>query len=173
MNWGRDEEKGKWLERWARHFAAKSHGRFQWEDLAQTGWLEMRKRGEIDVRYLSRVAKCVIVDVMREEQGRMGSYKGEGRYGEMVMPSDCLLMRLRAYKGVSPTREPEMRDFFEWVTRGLPREDKLIILLRFVAGLKQGEIGRVVGMTGSAISLRMENILGRLRSRLVDGSRNF
>jgi RNA polymerase sigma factor (sigma-70 family) len=51
---------------------------------------------------------------------------------------------------------------------GLDPKDRALIGLRYVSGLDSAEIGRAVGMSASAVRVRLHRLLGRLRLELGD-----
>jgi len=60
-----------------------------------------------------------------------------------------------------------MIDLAAAVGRLDPR-DRAIVGLRFIGGFDSGEIGRAVGMTSSAVRVRLHRLLDRLRKDLAD-----
>jgi RNA polymerase sigma factor (sigma-70 family) len=51
---------------------------------------------------------------------------------------------------------------------GLDADDRILIALRYAAGLTSDEIGRVIGMTGGGVRARLKRLLNRLREELHD-----
>jgi RNA polymerase sigma factor (sigma-70 family) len=51
---------------------------------------------------------------------------------------------------------------------GLDPNDRILIALRYAAGLTSDEIGRVIGMTGGGVRARLARLLNRLREELLD-----
>lgn len=51
---------------------------------------------------------------------------------------------------------------------GLDPDDRILIALRYAAGLTSDEIGRVIGMTGGGVRARLARLLNRLREELHD-----
>jgi len=47
-------------------------------------------------------------------------------------------------------------------------DDRILIALRYAAGLTSDEIGRVIGMTGGGVRARLARLLKRLREELHD-----
>jgi RNA polymerase sigma factor (sigma-70 family) len=47
-------------------------------------------------------------------------------------------------------------------------DDRILIALRYAAGLTSDEIGRVIGMTGGGVRARLARLLNRLREELHD-----
>lgn len=54
----------------------------------------------------------------------------------------------------------------------LPPDDRILIALRYAAGLTSDEIGRVIGMTGGGVRARLARLLNRLREELHDDERS-
>jgi RNA polymerase sigma factor (sigma-70 family) len=50
----------------------------------------------------------------------------------------------------------------------LDPDDRILIALRYAAGLTSDEIGRVIGMTGGGVRARLARLLNRLREELHD-----
>ena len=57
-------------------------------------------------------------------------------------------------------------DLQRWITRGMDRRDRLIILLYYYEEMTMREIGLALGCSESRISQRLDSILRRLRSQL-------
>jgi RNA polymerase sigma factor for flagellar operon FliA len=57
-------------------------------------------------------------------------------------------------------------DLRRWLTRGLDRRDRLIIILYYYEHLTMGDVGRAIGISESRVSQRLESILACLRARL-------
>jgi RNA polymerase sigma factor, sigma-70 family len=51
---------------------------------------------------------------------------------------------------------------------GLDPDDRILIALRYAAGLTSDEIGRAIGMTGGGVRARLARLLNRLREELHD-----
>ncbi len=51
----------------------------------------------------------------------------------------------------------------------LPSEDRMLLALRYVAGLNSTELGRATGMSASGTRARLARLLARLRRELGDG----
>ncbi|MBT8484277.1 MAG: sigma-70 family RNA polymerase sigma factor [Phycisphaerales bacterium] len=66
-----------------------------------------------------------------------------------------------------PAGLAEKHDLQRWVTRGFDLRDRLIIVLYYYEQLTMSEIGRVIGISESRVSQRLESILACLRSRLL------
>jgi RNA polymerase sigma factor for flagellar operon FliA len=67
----------------------------------------------------------------------------------------------------TPDRDVERQDLQHWVTRGLEPRDRLIVVLYYYEQMTMMEIGRVIGISESRVSQRLESILGCLRARLT------
>lgn len=68
--------------------------------------------------------------------------------------ADCALKQL------------QRSDLQRWVTRGMDRRDRLIIILYYYEEMTMREIGLAIGCSESRISQRLDSILRRLRSQL-------
>ncbi|MCA9295784.1 MAG: sigma-70 family RNA polymerase sigma factor [Phycisphaerales bacterium] len=68
----------------------------------------------------------------------------------------------------TPLSTVERDDLRSWVTRGLARRDRLIVVLYYYEQLTMKEVGRTVGCSESRVSQRIESIRDCLKSRFVD-----
>lgn len=60
----------------------------------------------------------------------------------------------------------EVDDLFPWVLRGLDNTERMIIKLRYYEDFTLADIARVIGLTESAISLKLKSLLKRIKSKL-------
>ncbi len=77
-----------------------------------------------------------------------------------------------------PAPVPRLDDQFEDVTaqrmtlaaalRELPRRQREVIVLRFLAGLKEPEIAAALGIGGGTVKTHLSRALGRLKTTLTD-----
>jgi RNA polymerase sigma factor for flagellar operon FliA len=65
-----------------------------------------------------------------------------------------------------PFRQFQRKDVKEWVTRGLSRAERLIILLYYFEGMTMKEIGETLALSESRVSQMHSAILGRLKQHL-------
>lgn len=80
------------------------------------------------------------------------------------------MMNTPDLRSESPLRQLQRKDLQRWVTQGMDRRDRLIILLYYYEEMTMREIGLALGCSESRISQRLDSILRRLRSRLCPGS---
>ncbi|MEM7230305.1 MAG: sigma-70 family RNA polymerase sigma factor [Planctomycetota bacterium] len=67
----------------------------------------------------------------------------------------------------TPLELLEKEDLQHWITRGLARRDRLIVVLYYYEQMTMKEVGRTVGCSESRVSQRIESIRDCLRSRFV------
>ncbi|MCL4158657.1 UNVERIFIED_CONTAM: hypothetical protein GTU68_002011, partial [Idotea baltica] len=66
-------------------------------------------------------------------------------------------------KGEDPTLSIQKRDVMKLVTRGLNRNERLIIILYYYEELTMKEIGQTLGLSESRVSQMHSSIVGRLK----------
>jgi RNA polymerase sigma factor for flagellar operon FliA len=69
-------------------------------------------------------------------------------------------------KGEDPTNGIQKRDVMRLVTKGLNRNERLIIILYYYEELTMKEIGQTLGLSESRVSQMHSSIVGRLKDQL-------
>ena len=90
-----------------------------------------------------------------------------GRPGRDENGDDESMPVLEDDGGVGPLRTIEESGLRQWITRGLDRRDRLILILYYYEQLTMKEIGRTLGISESRVSQRLDSILQCLRSRFA------
>jgi len=71
----------------------------------------------------------------------------------------------------SPLGEAARQDLQRWLTHGLSRRDRLIVILYYYEQMTMKEIGQTLGISESRVSQRLDSVLQQLRSRCTLFSR--
>lgn len=69
----------------------------------------------------------------------------------------------------SPFHSAARSDLQRWLTRGLSRRDRLIVILYYYEHLTMKEIGSALGISESRVSQRLDSILACLKSKMSRG----
>lgn len=80
--------------------------------------------------------------------------------------SICVGDILEDLRGIDPTGQAQSQDLLQLVTRGMNRNERLLIILRYYEGLTMQQIGKQLGLTESRISQMHKDIVRRLRKQL-------
>jgi RNA polymerase sigma factor for flagellar operon FliA len=101
------------------------------------------------------------------------SFASGGRGGAPAGAAEDHFGDVDGFAGFADPRQPpppstaERDDLKRWLTTGLPRRDRLIIILYYYEQMTMKEIGQTLGCSESRVSQRLESILQCLRARLT------
>lgn len=77
---------------------------------------------------------------------------------------------IRDYHAVDPSQRLSREMLTEYLTRGLSREERLVLVLYYTEGLTMAEIGLVLDLSESRVSQIHKDVIERLRRRFKDES---
>jgi len=117
---------------------------------------ELIAKLEISVREFDKIVK----DSSLVRMVSLSEKKNETDSGKDVFEGDLL----HDTHQVSPLIEVQKRDLREAMTKGLSRKEKLIIVLYYYEQFNQREIGDVLGVTESCVSILHKKVLERLKT---------
>lgn len=83
----------------------------------------------------------------------------------------CEIDVLEDKRSEDPFRQFQRKDVKEWVTRGLSRAERLIVVLYYFEDMTMKEIGDTLALSESRVSQMHSAILDRLRNHLNDEGR--
>ena len=113
-----------------------------------------------------RAADLVGGEARRVAQGEQGSVVGfEAGEGGGEVEIDPALEATASRPGADPASHDAELDLANALA-GLEPDDRILIALRYAAGLTSDEIGRAIGMTGGGVRARIARLLARLRTEL-------
>jgi RNA polymerase sigma factor (sigma-70 family) len=127
------------------------------EEAEQSAWAVAYRRLK-DLREPDRLRPW-LMSIAANEARQLIRSRGRRRVRELSLGDQA---RPRA------TDDVALIDLANAIGRLDPR-DRAIIGLRFVGGFESAEIGRAMGMTASAVRVRLHRALERLRRELGDG----
>jgi RNA polymerase sigma-70 factor (ECF subfamily) len=97
-----------------------------------------------------------------------GLVRRRGRRSLREIPVDLLLVDLPVARGEDPAERVAHLDLADALAR-LALDDRVIVGMRYAAGLSSAEIATAIGMTDRGVRARLARLLIRLREDLRDG----
>ena len=116
--------------------------------------MNLSKRRYKELLHLSHVGHEVHLSAVQAEDdgGRRGSNGWDVQDRSTQDPSERVATKM----------------FTDFVTRGLNKDERLVIVLYYYEGLTMAEIGRLLGLSESRVSQIHKEVVVRLRSRFYD-----
>ncbi len=71
-------------------------------------------------------------------------------------------------RAVDPSQRVSRQMLTDYITRGLSREERLVLVLYYTEGLTMAEIGLVLDLSESRVSQIHKDVIARLRRRFKD-----
>lgn len=75
---------------------------------------------------------------------------------------------IRDIRAVDPSQKVSRQMITDYITRGLNREERLVLILYYTEGLTMAEIGLVLDLSESRVSQIHKDVIARLRRRFKD-----
>ncbi len=122
------------------------------DEVAQDMNMSRGRYGEL--LRLSRVGHAVHLSAVQADDE--GSRRGGGAWD------------IRDFTAADPSERMARKMFTEYVTRGLNREERLVLVLYYYEGLTMAEIGQVLDLSESRVSQIHKDVIERLRRRFFD-----
>lgn len=150
---------GIYVDRIYRYVFNQVKDKMRAEDVAEEVFVKAWKaigsckgRGQTFSSWLYRIAHNYMIDNFRSQQ--------------MYWPLDVEIPVETADPGLQAATESDRQELLATVSR-LPENQKQVILLKFIEGLDNTEIGQVMGKSQGAIRILQMRALASLRERLV------
>jgi RNA polymerase sigma factor for flagellar operon FliA len=105
---------------------------------------------------------------------RDGRMIERGRLGTIVAGNDhrdVSLGDMLTAPGAQPDEAMEDTDFWQWATTGMPRREKVAVLMYHRDDVTMKEIGRALGVSESRVSQMLSNLNQVLKARLSERER--
>ena len=160
------------LHKWARHF---SNNQFDHWELINAVWAKGGVQKLPNVKLASARIRYDMLDYIRVMAQTRVRARDEN-YPKAVNFSSLAGMaeddnhdnkQMDSIGSIEDSQKLDTKDYFDWALRGLTREEKLVIILRYQCDYTVEEIGKVVGVTPSMISIICKSVLKRIKAKLV------
>jgi hypothetical protein len=151
------------LEKWG-NFFAKYFYSIEKDELINAVW----EKGDVQklkrIQFASERIRWDMIDYIRQvNKSRMAArWEASGKhFPKFKSIHNVLYSQDVFFLSVLPAKpdlhnDPEIRDLFDYITKGMTRESQLMIKLYYLKGFNHAEIARVIGCAESLISMRMK-----------------
>lgn len=151
----------KLMHFWAGKFQDK---RFEHWELINAVWLRGRVQ-KVDKDNISITIKRDMIDYMRRVSKQRMTKNGKFYRHEYTFTDRD--QKLKAYPPKTfDNCDWQTREYFNNLTKGFNREERLIIILRYIAGLSMAEIGKSIGCREPNISLIHKRLLKEIAEKI-------
>ena len=157
------------LYKWAGHFARKSLGRFQADELVAEVWLMGKAQKLKSIKFASTRAKHDMIDYIRQQVGRKNQtckkyeFRLKTQSLQTHLDDEYELQETIPSKSDPGFEHIDTKDLFKKLCMGLCRQEALILKLRFLDDMKMIEIGKALDLSESRVSQLLMNLLPRIR----------
>lgn len=148
------------LHRWAFHFQNRKYD--HWE-LVNSAWLSRRVQKLKNLLFASASIKYAMIEYMRSEEKSRVHTKQRPQF--ISLPDDIGLLKVTNNREINDYKV-ETVDFFDWLTRGFSKTDRLIIKRLYIDGWSRADCARELMLSQVWLSLIHKSLLKRMKEKL-------